>query len=106
MKLLLDENLPRRFKQEFPGHEVSTVRENGWSGKQNGELLQLMIDNGFDALVTMDQNLHHQQNLTKYSISVILLKSRSNKYTSLLPFVPAIEAALKALKPGVTIVGR
>lgn len=27
MKLLLDEKLPKRLKQDFPKHEVFTVRE-------------------------------------------------------------------------------
>lgn len=27
MKLLLDENLPKRLKTDFPRHEIYTVRE-------------------------------------------------------------------------------
>jgi hypothetical protein len=38
MKLLLDENLPKRLKQDFPEHEVFTVREMQWNGMKNGEL--------------------------------------------------------------------
>jgi predicted nuclease of predicted toxin-antitoxin system len=40
MKLLLDENLPKHLKTDFPEHNVYTVRDMGWSGKKNGELLQ------------------------------------------------------------------
>ena len=29
MKLLLDENLPKRLKLHFPDHQVLTVREMG-----------------------------------------------------------------------------
>jgi len=32
MKLLLDENLPKKLKQDFPLHEVFTVREMSWRG--------------------------------------------------------------------------
>ena len=39
MKLLLDECLPRKFKNHLPGHECYTVPEIGWAGKKNGELL-------------------------------------------------------------------
>ena len=35
----------------------------GWSGIQNGELVRL-IDGDFDVLLTGDQNLRYQQNLT------------------------------------------
>ena len=43
MKLLLDECLPRRAKYLFieGGHECETVRDAGYSGKENGELLSL-----------------------------------------------------------------
>ena len=30
MRLLLDENLPKRLKADFPDHEIFTVREKGW----------------------------------------------------------------------------
>ena len=66
MKLLLDENLPKRLKADFPEHNVYTVSDLGWNGKTNGELLKLMIDQQFEALITFDKNLQYQQNLSKY----------------------------------------
>ena len=50
MKLLLDENLPKRLKLDFPEHEIYTVRDKSWNGIKNGELLKLLIENNFDAL--------------------------------------------------------
>lgn len=50
MRLLLDENLPKRLKSDFPDHEIFTVRDKEWSGIKNGELLQLMVADMFDAL--------------------------------------------------------
>ncbi|MCB9129221.1 MAG: DUF5615 family PIN-like protein [Ardenticatenales bacterium] len=42
MRILLDENVDRWLKSTFdPIHDVVTVREYGWSGKKNGELLSL-----------------------------------------------------------------
>ncbi|GAA4739960.1 DUF5615 family PIN-like protein [Flavisolibacter ginsenosidimutans] len=64
MRILLDENLPRQLKSSFdPPHEVKTVRDLGWLGKKNGELLGLAVFNGFDYFITLDKNLRHQQNL-------------------------------------------
>ena len=40
MRLLLDENLPKRLKFDFPEHEVFTVRDKQWSGIKNGELFK------------------------------------------------------------------
>lgn len=52
MKILLDENIPTKVKYDFgEGHEVRTVRDMGWLGKKNGELLGLTAFNGFDFLL-------------------------------------------------------
>ncbi len=48
MKILLDENLPRKLKADFGiNYNVKTVRDMGWLGKKNGELLNLMVSNKF-----------------------------------------------------------
>ncbi len=40
MKILHDESLPRKLRNDFgEGHEVRTVLDMGWLGKKNGELL-------------------------------------------------------------------
>ena len=65
MRPSLDENLSRRPKQDFAEHEIFTVRDKGWNGIQNGELLSLMLAAGFQALLTFDKNLQHQQNFKK-----------------------------------------
>ncbi len=70
MLLLLDENLPKRLKIDFKEHEIYTVRDKGWNGIKNGELLKLLLENNFDALLTFVKNLQHQQNFIKYSITV------------------------------------
>lgn len=41
MKVLLDENLPRKLAGHLVGHECRTVVACGWSGKKNGDLLAL-----------------------------------------------------------------
>lgn len=56
MKLLLDENLPKRLKLDFNEHEIYTVRDKGWNGIENGELLKLLVADNFDALLTFDKN--------------------------------------------------
>jgi hypothetical protein len=73
MKLLLDENLPKRLKLDFINHIVFTVRDMGWNGKKNGELMELLIANKFDALLTFDKNLQFLQNFEKYKLPVIVL---------------------------------
>ena len=79
MKVLLDENLPKTLKKDFPEHEIYTVRDKGLNSKKNGELIRLMLDEGFDTLITFDQNVQHQQNLDKYPIHFNCPES-ANKY--------------------------
>lgn len=99
MKLLLDENLPKKLKADFPEHEIYTVSNKGWNSKQNGELLKLMIAENFDALFTFDQNLQFQQNFTKYPIAVVILIAQDNTYLTLKELVPQIREALEAGLP-------
>lgn len=85
MKLLLDENLPKRHKEDFTNHEIYSIRDKGWNGVKNGELLKLMIAEEFDALLTFDKNLQYQQNLNKYTISVFVYNTYANTYEALSP---------------------
>ena len=94
MRLLLDENLPKRLKQDFSDHEIFTVRDKGWNGKKNGELLTLMISENFDALLTFDRNLRYQQNFQKFSLPVLVLSAADNSYLTLSKIVPKIKETL------------
>lgn len=100
MRVLLDECVPRPLKREIPEHSVSTVLEMGWSGIENGELLALVREAGFEAFVTVDQNLPYQQNLRAAGLRVVVLKARSNKLQDLQPLVPSLRDALNRLQPG------
>jgi hypothetical protein len=88
--LLLDENLPKKLKNDFPGHQVFTIRERGWNGLKNGMLLEKLLENNFNALITYDKNLQHQQNFKKYPITVFVLSARVNTYSILTKLSPQI----------------
>ena len=94
MRLLLDENLPKRLKLDFPEHEIYTVRDKEWNGIKNGELLKLLLQNNFDALLTFDKNLQHQQNFVKYTIAVFVLAAKINSYEELTRLTPKIKEYL------------
>jgi hypothetical protein len=95
MKLLLDENLPKKLRLDFPSHQVFTVREMNWNGIKNGELLQLMLENNFEALLSFDQNIPHQQNFEKYPVTVFVLIAKINTYNVLCRLCPQINEHLK-----------
>src|SRR5215211_7581760 len=92
MKILLDENLPRKLKADFgDDFEVKTVRDMGWLGKKNGELLGLIVFNGFDFFVTIDKNLRFQQNLDRIELKIFLLLAIDNRRETLQVLVAKIK---------------
>jgi len=103
MRLLLDECVPKGLRQHLPGHDVRTVRQMGWSGKRNGELLNLMLTDGFEVFVTVDQNLKFQQNILASGMAVLVLVARSNRIVDLLPLLPSATHVLGFIKPGEVI---
>lgn len=95
MKILLDENIPTKVKLDFgEDYEVKSVRDMGWLGKKNGELLGLITLNGFDIFITLDKNLRHQQNLEKFNLIIILLFPPNNKHQTLQPFIEKVKLLL------------
>ena len=106
MKLLPDENLLKRLKLDFFEHEVYTIRDKGWNGIKNGELLKLMIEESFDALLTFDKNLQHQQNFSKYTLTVFVLTATINTYIKLTNLTPKVKVYLdnKSLPIGPVII--
>jgi len=99
MRVLLDANLPQEFRHELSGHDVQTARFAGLNDLDDGALLDRMSGR-FDALVTMDTNLVHQQNLTNRPFAVIVLRARSNRMCDLRPLVPSLLRVLDETEPG------
>jgi hypothetical protein len=97
MKILLDENIPTKVNVEFGKEfEIKTVRDMNWLGKKNGELLGLMVFNGFDFFITLDKNLKHQQNLNKFDITIFLLLSKDSKHQTLQPLFEKVKKLLSS----------
>ncbi len=96
MKILLDENLPKQLKVDFGSdYDVKTVRDMGWLGKKNGELLGLVVFNGFDFFVTLDKNLRYQQNLDRIELKIFLLLAPNNRRETLQTLVVRIKDRIK-----------
>jgi len=102
VKILLDECIDWRLSRDIVGHDVKTAQQMGWATIQNGQLLAL-AERSFDVFVTVDRNLSFQQNLTSYSIAVIILRAKSNRLAELKPLVPQLLKALASARPGAAI---
>ena len=98
MRILLDEDIPRRLGPLLVGHDASTVPRSGWSGIKNGKLLALAATR-FDVFLTMDRNLEFQQNLAALPIAILVIEALSNRIAHLRPLVPEILRALNSVRP-------
>jgi predicted nuclease of predicted toxin-antitoxin system len=63
VKLLFDQNVPRRLAAVLLKHEVTRSAQRGWEELKNGDLVNAAEGAGFECLVTADRNLAYQQNL-------------------------------------------
>lgn len=100
MKLLLDECVPKRLRNDFPDHEIRTLNEVGLKGLKNGELLSAAVSQGFEALLTVDRRIPFQQNLARLNLALIILVATPCRYEQLKLLVPHALAALETIKLG------
>lgn len=77
---------------------MTEARARGWEQVENGELLALAEAEGFEVLVTTDQNLSYQQNLKGRRIALVVLGK--GQWSLIKPHIPQIVAAVNAATPG------
>lgn len=91
MKILVDESCPRKLRNDFSKeHKVWTVHDKGWLGKKNGELLKLLVEEGFELFVTVDRNLPYQQYTENLPPTVVVLCAKDNRRETLRQLIPKI----------------
>ena len=100
MKVLLDHNLDWRLKHYLTNHEVKTVVEMGWAHLLNGELLDSAVAEKFDALLTGDSNVKHQQNFKTRPIAIVVLRAPDNRLKTHTPMMERANAVLESIAPG------
>lgn len=61
------------LRKYLADHTVLSAFEKGWSALENGELLAAVESEGFDVLITTDQNLRYQQNLSERRLAIVVL---------------------------------
>ena len=69
----------------------------GWATLSNGDLLAA-AEKSFDAFITTDQNLRHQQNLAGRRLTILILPTTS--WPEIQKHTNQIADAVTALKPG------
>jgi len=74
--------------------EIRTAREMKWEQLRNGELISAAAQAGFEAFVTIDKQLEHQQNLSTLVMPVVIVDGKSNALPALLAFAPFLSDLL------------
>ena len=97
MKILFGQGTPAPLRRTLSGHTVTTAFEKGWAKPGNGDLLR-EAEREFDLLITMDQNLRYQQNLTGRRVAVLVLPTTSWQRIQLHQM--EIATAIGKIKPG------
>jgi predicted nuclease of predicted toxin-antitoxin system len=97
MRILFDQGTPLPLKSWLIAHHIETAHQRGWSKLLNGELLTAAEAAGFDLLITTDQNLRHQQDLSRFRIAVLVLMIAN--WPTIEPHALAIASAVDKIKP-------
>jgi hypothetical protein len=97
MKILFDHGTPAPLRPRLAGHEISTAYEMGWATLSNGDLLA-SAEKSFDAFITTDQNLRHEQNLAGRRLAILVLPTTS--WREIQKHINQIADSVSALKPG------
>ena len=100
MKILLDECVTKRLKAHLISHDVSTVKDRGWTGLKNGVLMAVAAESGFDILLTIEKNIQRQLTIEKYNLIVVILDTPSSKIEMITKFLPAFEEQVSSFLKG------
>jgi predicted nuclease of predicted toxin-antitoxin system len=72
MKIVFDQGTPAPLRHALAGHDVSTAYEMRWAKLSNGDLLKA-AEADFDILITTDQSLAYQQNISGRRLAILVL---------------------------------
>jgi hypothetical protein len=98
MRVLFDQGTPAPLRHGLSPHTIETAYEKGWSALSNGDLLNAAENASFDLLITTDQNLRYQQNLTGRRLAVLVLPT--TRWPIIEQNVAKVAAAVNEIRPG------
>ena len=98
MRILFDNGTPRQLRRRLFGHEVETAVERGWDRLANGALLDQAEESGFEVLITTDQGIRYQQNMSNRRVAVVVLMNTS--WLQISRRTEAVRIALEGIRPG------
>ena len=73
MRILFDNGTPRQLRRQLFGHEIETAMDRGWDNLANGVFLDRAEQAGYEVLITTDQGIRYQQNMSNRRVAVVVL---------------------------------
>lgn len=98
MKILLDECVDWRLKRGLDAYDVRTVKQLGWERFDDRALL-MAASKEFEVLITVDKDLPHEQNLSTFSLAVVVLRGRSTRLADLRDLLADLHDVLPKTEP-------
>ena len=98
MRILFDKGTPRPLRRRLFGHDVETAVERGWDTLANGALLDRAEEAGYEVLITTDQSIRYQQNMSNRRVAVVVLMNTA--WPRISQRTEAIRIALEGIRPG------
>ena len=86
------------MRRQLFGHDVEEAREHGWDALSNGDLLDRAEEAGYEVLITTDQDIRHQQNMSNRRVAVVVLMNTA--WPRISRRAEAIRNAIEEIRPG------
>ena len=98
MRVLFDNGTPRQLRRRLFGHDVEMAVERGSDTLANGVLLDRAEAAGYEVLITTDQSIRYQQNMSNRRVAVVVLMNAA--WPRISQRTEAIRIALEGIQPG------
>lgn len=98
MKILFDHGTPTPLRNHLRDHSIDRSAKKGWELLKNGELIRKAEEKGYEVIITTDQNMRHQQNLTENGLAIIMLLSTA--WPRVRHRTEEIRTAIEEVRPG------
>ena len=98
MKILFDHGTPAPLRNHLREHLEDRSAEKGWELLGNGELIRRAHEEGYEVIVTTDQSIRYQQNLSGTGLAIVVLLSTA--WPRVRNRTAEIRAAIETARPG------
>ena len=98
MRLLFDNGTPAPLRRHLGDHTIHTAAQLGWAALANGDLLDRAEEADYQVLITTDQSMSYQQNMSNRRLGIVVLMNPRWPFVRL--HTADIRTAVNAVQPG------